>query len=44
VPLLGEKVIECMVVEKKKHYDLLSKYMGEHLMEEQAEANPMLNI
>jgi hypothetical protein len=36
--------IECMVVEKKKHDELLSKYMGEDLMEEQAEAKAMLNI
>jgi hypothetical protein len=43
VPLLDEKVIEHMVVEKKKH-ELLSKYMGEDLMEEQAEAKEMLNI
>jgi hypothetical protein len=44
VPLLDEKVIECMVVEKKKHDELLSKYMGEDLMEEQVEAKEMLNI
>jgi hypothetical protein len=28
VPLLDEKVIECMVVENKKHDELLSKYTG----------------
>jgi hypothetical protein len=44
VPLLDEKMIECMVVEKKKHDELLSKYMGEDLMEEQAKAKEMLNI
>jgi hypothetical protein len=44
VPLLDEKVIECMVVEKKKHDELLSKYTSEDLMEEQAEAKEMLNI
>jgi hypothetical protein len=37
-------MIECIVVEKKKHDELLSKYMGEDLMEEQAEAKAMLNI
>jgi hypothetical protein len=34
VPLPDEKLIECMVVEKKKHVELLNKYMGEDLMEE----------
>jgi pre-mRNA-splicing factor ISY1 len=43
VPLLDEKEIECMVVEKKKH-ELLSKYMSEDLMEEQVKAKAMLNI
>jgi hypothetical protein len=43
VPLSGEKAIECMVMEKKKH-ELLSKYMREDLMEEQANAKTMLNI
>jgi hypothetical protein len=33
-----------MVLEKKKHDDLLSKYTGEDLMEEQAEAKEMLII
>jgi hypothetical protein len=33
-----------MVVEKKKHDELLSNYMGEDLMEEQVEAKSMLNI
>ena len=42
--LLDEKVIECMVVEKKKHDELLSKYTGEDLMEEQAKAKEILNI
>jgi hypothetical protein len=32
--LLDEKAIECTVVEKKKHNELLSKYMCEDLMEE----------
>jgi hypothetical protein len=31
VPLLDEKAIKCMVLEKKKH-ELLSKYMGEDFM------------
>ena len=44
VPLLNEKAIESMVVEKKKHDELLSKYMGEDLMEENTEAKTMLNI
>jgi len=43
VPLLDEKVIKCMVVEKKKH-ELLSKYMSEYLMEDHAKAKAMLNI
>jgi hypothetical protein len=43
VPLLDEKVIKCMVVEKKKH-ELLSKYMSGDLMEEQVKAKEMLNI
>jgi hypothetical protein len=34
ISFLDEKVIEHMVVEKKKHDELLSKYMGEDLMEE----------
>jgi hypothetical protein len=34
VSLLDEKVIECMVVVKKKHDELLSKYTSEDLMEE----------
>jgi hypothetical protein len=33
VPLLKEKEIKRMVVEKKKH-DILSKYMSGDLMEE----------
>jgi hypothetical protein len=33
VPLPDEKVIELMVVEKKKH-ELLGKYTSEDLMEE----------
>jgi hypothetical protein len=32
VPLPDEKVIKCIVMEKKKR-NLLSKYMGEDLME-----------
>jgi hypothetical protein len=36
-------VIKNMVLEKKKH-DLLSKYMGDDLMEEQTEAKEMINI
>jgi hypothetical protein len=32
-----------MVVEKKKH-ELLSKYTGNDIIEEQAEAKEMLNI
>jgi hypothetical protein len=44
VPLLDEKVIKCMVVDKKKHDELLNKYTGEDLMEEQAKAKEMLNI
>jgi pre-mRNA-splicing factor ISY1 len=44
VPLMNEKVIECMVVEKKKRDELLSKYMSEDLMEDQDEAKAMLNI
>jgi hypothetical protein len=43
VPLLDEKVIECMVLVKKK-YELLSNYMGEDLMEENSKAKVMLNI
>jgi hypothetical protein len=43
VLLPDEKVIEQMVVEKKKH-ELLSKYTGEYLMEEKVEAKAMLNI
>jgi hypothetical protein len=35
VPLLDEKVIECMVVEKRKHTELIIKYMGEDIMDEQ---------
>jgi hypothetical protein len=31
---LDEKDIEHMVVEKKKHDELLSKYTGEDIMEE----------
>jgi hypothetical protein len=34
VPLLDEKAIKRMVVEKKKHDELLSKYMGEDPVEE----------
>jgi len=37
VPLLYEKEINCMVLEKKEH-DLLSKYTSEDLKEEQVEA------
>jgi hypothetical protein len=33
VPHLDEKLIECMVVEKKKPNELFSKYMGEDVME-----------
>ena len=44
VPLLDEKAIERMVVEKKKHDDLLSKYTSEDLMEEQVDAKEILNI
>jgi hypothetical protein len=44
VPLLDEEVIEHMVVEKKKHDELLSRYMVEDLMEKQAKAKEMLNI
>jgi len=44
VPLLDEKAIEWMVVEKKKHDELISKYMGEDIMEEKAKAKSILNI
>ena len=44
MPLLDEKAIECMVVEKKKHDEILIKYMGEDLVEEQVKAKEMLNI
>jgi pre-mRNA-splicing factor ISY1 len=44
VPLMDEKVIEHMVVEKKKHDDLLSKYISEDLVEEQVEDKEILNI
>jgi hypothetical protein len=40
---MNEKEIECMAVEKKKH-ELISKYMGEDLMEEYVKAKAMLNI
>jgi hypothetical protein len=43
LPLLDEKAIKLMVVEKKKH-ELLCKYMGVDLMEEHAKAKKMLNI
>ncbi|KAL2553518.1 Isy1-like splicing [Forsythia ovata] len=43
VPLLDEKEIERMVLEKKKQ-ELLSKYTSENLLEEQTEAKAMLNI
>jgi hypothetical protein len=33
-----------MVVEKRKHCELISKYMSKDLMEEQVEAKEMLNI
>jgi len=33
-----------MVVEKKKHDEILSKYTGEDLMEEKFEAKGMINI
>ena len=44
VPFIDEKAIERMVVEKKKHDEIISKYMGEDLMEEQAQAKAILNI
>jgi hypothetical protein len=44
VPLLNEKVIECVVVDNKKYDEILSKYMSEDLMEEKVEAKEMLNI
>jgi hypothetical protein len=34
VPLLNDKDIECMVMDKKKREELISKYMGEDIMEE----------
>jgi hypothetical protein len=33
-----------MVVEKKMHDEVLSKYMGEDLMEDKDEAKEMINI
>jgi hypothetical protein len=33
-----------MVVEKKKNYEIISKYMGEDIMEEQAKAKKILNV
>jgi hypothetical protein len=39
-----ENVIKCMVVEKKKHDELISKYTGEDPMEEQAKDKEMLII
>jgi hypothetical protein len=44
VPLLDEKAIEHMVVEKKKHDEILSKYTSEDLMEDHVEAKEMINI
>ena len=44
VPLMDEKTTEHMVVAKKKHEELLSKDMGEDIMEDQAKAKEMLNI
>jgi hypothetical protein len=44
VPLLDEKAIERMVMEKKKHDELINKYMGDNHMEEQVEAKSLLNI
>ncbi|MBA0707942.1 hypothetical protein Golax_019948 [Gossypium laxum] len=43
VPLLDDKEIERMIVERKK-MELLSKYASEGLFEEQSEAMDMLNI
>jgi hypothetical protein len=34
VSLLDEKMIECMVLYKKKHDEIISNYMGVYLMEE----------
>ncbi|CDP12787.1 unnamed protein product [Coffea canephora] len=43
VPLPDDKMIERMVLEKKK-MELLSKYASDDLVEEQSEAKAMLNI
>jgi hypothetical protein len=43
VPLLDEKEIECMVVEKKKE-EFLSKYMSEDIKEEQVTASVVISI
>jgi hypothetical protein len=43
VPLLDEKMIKCMVVEKKKH-ELLRKYMSGDLMEYQDKDKEMIDI
>jgi len=40
---MDEKVIECMVVEKKKQ-EIISKYTSEDIMEEKVEAKVILNI
>jgi len=44
VPLLDEKEIDHMVLENKKHDELLSNHTGEYLMEDQVESKEMLNI
>ena len=43
MPLLDKKVIEHMVMEKKKH-ELLNNYTVEDLMEERSNAKEMFNI
>jgi len=44
VPLLDEKEIEHMVMEKNKHNEILSKCTGEDLLEEQSKGKEILNI
>jgi hypothetical protein len=42
--LLDEKENECIVVEKKKHDEHLSKYTSEDVIKERFEAKEMLRI